>query len=638
MFTAPAPFSILASRARRLIDALEAQIHGRQITGRAQLLAGVIDAVATFTRTLTEPLLEPPRTTADELLIRELVTDPVAQAAEDVELGHEQVELLRDLTYQIFNVSQAERAGLADMLAECHSLVDAYRVWVSDSDPSFLWASDTFNDSSKVDSSSSVFVNSRAGTLTLNPISAISLADHITELTIDRKQSAGGLPGNNLEIRAPGQAPLSGVNPEPRPLMYGDNRPRPDDISAILDGNPDSWFEWERVYVNSPQPTIQVGQAFIADPAGAANNGIAAMDNWSCFVQWPGDPQIDQGGTHVITTKTKVKKGGLAGLLGGTKTKTVKTAALNGHPLAYFHLDDRQDLVLALQITLDQPRPLSWVQLTPYLRGAAYPTVDQILVSNDGNRWQRVLETPTTLNPRINRGVDFTQLGAAASNFEGVGVWPMPSVPIRYLRITLRQTQLYELPLGIGHRFYTQNIPGKKYKNGTPRQRRASGPIPIVGSQASTLAPGSRTDFSASETQTQAQVSELFDIFFGQRQVIGIRDLLLEERTYAESGQFVSTPFTFTTPVRAVALLTTEKIPEDWPAAGPEGKAWIYYEVSGDGQSWVKIVPQIGALQDSVIRFDAPTSTVYLRATFSRPADRVGQSPILLAYALKLLP
>jgi hypothetical protein len=638
VFTSPAPFSVVLNRARRLVDSLEARLHSQEISSRAQLLEGVLDAVANFTRTLTEPLMRPLRMSADELLIKELVATPVGEANEDVELAHLQVDELRALTHQIFNVCQAERAGLSDSLAECQSLVDEYRVWVSDSDPTFLWASDTFNDRSKVDGISSIFVDTRAGTLTLNPISSISLSDRITELTIDRKQSAGGLPGNNLEIRAPGQVPFSGVNPEPRPVMYRDNRPRPDNIAAILDGNPDSWFEWERVYVPAPQPTIQVGQALVSDPAGTPNQGIPAMDNWNCFIQWPGDQQIDQGRSHVVTTKTKVKKKGLAGLLGLKKTKTTRTRVLNGHPLAYFHPEDREDLVLALEITLDQPRPVSWVQLTPYLRGTAYPTVDQILVSNDGSRWRRLLETPTVLNPRINRGVDFTQLGAAASNFEGVGVWATPQVPIRYLRITLRQTQVYDTPLGIGHRFYTQNIPGKKYKNGTPRQRRSSGPIPVVGSADSTLSAAPQTDYSASETATQLEATELFDIFTAERQVIGIRDLLLEERTYAETGQFVSTPFILATPARAVALITTEKIPEDWAAAAPDGKPWLFHEVSADGQSWQTIVPQVGQLQDSVVHFETPTTTVFLRTTFSRPLDRAGETPILQAYALKLLP
>lgn len=639
MFTAPAPFNVILNRARRLLDRLEGQIQSQAISSRAELLAGVLDATATFTRTLSEPLLQPLRMSADELLIRQLVSVPVEEANEDVELAHIQVEHLRDLTHQIFNVCQAERAGLTEQLAQCQSLVDEYRVWVSDSDPSFSWASDTFNDQSKIDPASSVFVDVRAGTLTLNPISSTSLSDRITELTIDRKQSAGGLPGNNLEVRAPGQVPFTGVNPEPRPILYRENQPEPNNLASILDGNPDTWFEWERVYVSVPQPTIQVGQAYVADPAGAANTGIAGMDNWGCFIQWPGDSQIDQGGNGVAVSKKKVKRGGLAGLLGLKKTKTVKKPTRTGYPLAYFDPEDQQELVLALSITLDQPRPLSWIQLTPYLRGTAYPIVEQILVSNDGNRWSRLLDTPTVLNPRINRGVDFSQLGSAASNFEGVGVWPTPSVPIRYLRIILRQTQMYDTPLGIAHRFYTQNIPGKRYKNGTPRQRRTSGPIPVVGTPDSTLSTGTaRVDYTASENLTQLQATELYDLFTAQRQVIGIRDLLLEERTYAETGQFVSTPFVLPVPARAVALLTTEKIPEDWPAAGPDGKGWIFYEVSADGQSWQSIVPQVGQLQDSVIHFAEPATTLFLRATLSRPVDRPGESPILQAYAMKLLP
>jgi hypothetical protein len=600
LLTSQSPFNLAARRARRLLDRIERKIQRGELPTQAQFLAELLSGIQQFAASLHEPSMEVRRMGRDELLIREHLTDPLDEAQEDLELSFEQISLLRDLTRQTFNVCLAEQAGLKDALAEDTALVDAYRLWVSDSDPGFLWFGDTFNDVSKTDPGSTAFVDTLAGVVSLPPTDKKPLSDRVQSITIDRSLSAGGLPGNNLEIRQPGREAGTGDRKEPRPVLFSDSQPRKDWLPAVLDGDPDTWFEWERVYLPIPQPVVPVGRAFVADPGGKPKRDIAKLANWNCYVRFPGDFQTDTG----------LKRGGF--------------------PLAYFKTTDRQDLRLALQIVLDQPRRVSWLQLTPFLRGQAYPEVEQLLISADGQTWRSLIDVPTTLHPRINRGVDFSSLGAAASNFEGVGVWAFPATPIQYVKIVLKQSQSYQTSLGIGHRFYLDRK-GKK---------RVKGPITVVGSFESKLGSGPAVDFTASEVGTDLQLQEVFDIFSAERQAIGIRDLLLEERLYAVSAQWTSKPFLLPEgrPAKVVALLATEQIPEEWGAADENGQPWIRYEISPDGQIWTPIIPQRAQLEDSTVRFEEPAASLYLRATFSRPADAEGQTPLIQAYAMKVLP
>lgn len=624
MLTSSSPFTIAASRAKNLLSAIEDKIHRGEISTRAALLSEIISSVSDFVNTLSEPSLTVPFMKADELLIKEFVSDPIEEADEDVQLAEEQVSLVRDLMKQVFNTSQAERAGIQEGLAEITALMDILRLWISDSDSSFLWVGDTFNDTTRTDPLSTVFVDTGGGTLVLQPDSATPLSDKILSITIDKKYSEGGIPGNNLEIRATGQESFTGQRPEPLPILYRDSQPTKDDLTAVLDGNSDTWFEWERVYVPFPQSTIVAGSAHIYDPGGKPFNDPLAMLGWSCFIRWPGDTVLDQGQNKQVQDVKKVKV--FFGLI--SKKKKTYRQEKGGYPIAYFNTTDRKDLTLGLVIELDQPRSVSWLQLTPFLREGTYPQVDQILISADGDQWRNIIDVPTVLNPKINRGVDFSSLGNAASNFEGIGVWAFPKTKIKYVKILLRQLNTYPTAFGAGHS-YQLDKKGKK---------RTTPPVRVVGSYNASLKKSDSLDFATTEPDTQVAVTQLFDVLRADRQLIGIRDLLLEERAYRTTGQYIAKPFQLSQPARAVALLAGESIPVEWDKTTPDGKPWIFYEVSADGQSWLQIIPQVAQLEDSVVRFDTPASTLYFRATFSRPDDRPNETPVLYSYALKVLP
>ncbi|HYT43719.1 MAG TPA: hypothetical protein VEP90_15375, partial [Methylomirabilota bacterium] len=346
------------SRAQRLLASVEQKIQSGQISTRAGLLSELISSLSDFTSSLSEPSLAVPFMTLDEILVKEFVSDPVNESDQDCQLADEQVAMIRDMAKQVFNTCQAERSGLQESLAEVTNLMNELRLWISDSDSSFLWVGDSFNDTSKTDTISTVFVDTTAGTCILQPDTSLSLSNNIASITIDKKYSEGGIPGNNMEIRAPGQAAFTGEQQEPRPILFDDTQPTPDDLTAVLDGNPNTWFEWERVYCVFPQPTIVARTAHIYDPGGKPFKTPLDMLGWSCFIKWPGDVTVDEGQTVTVQGSKKIKVLGI--ITTKKKTQQIEKA---GYPLAYFKDTDRRDLLLGLVIELDQPRPVSWLQL-----------------------------------------------------------------------------------------------------------------------------------------------------------------------------------------------------------------------------------------------------------------------------------
>jgi hypothetical protein len=139
--------------------------------------------------------------------------------------------------------------------------------------------------------------------------------------------------------------------------------------------------------------------------------------------------------------------------------------------------------------------------------------------------------------------------------------------------------------------------------------------------------------FGRKREVTIKAVEEGTDIFDGERSYIALRELNLIRSQFESSAELRSTPLDFTTPVSQIALYVTEQIPPEW-----EQRPWIRYYLSVDGESWSEVRPlsQTGDLQSQVYIPPAKvTSRVYFRAQFSRPADDVYRSPLLLHYALQ---
>lgn len=619
------------SRARKLLDKIEADIYSGLIKTENDLAEALFFATHEFIDTVGNPLMSPEEIRKDDQLVREKIEVPIAEASEDIEVAYEQLSSIRGITTQIFNLATAEVNGLKERVDQVTGLVNTLRIITGDSDKSFVWVGDSFNDKSKVDPSSSARVDINGGVVTLNPVESKSMTDNIVRAYIDKDYSEGGLPGNNLEIQSPGVQALTGTGKSPRPITYRDSN-HTGSLVALWDGEPDTWFEWERLYVPVPQTTIEAGLSIVADPAGRVNKDIAMLYNWNCFVRWPGEEALDVGvglkGLPLVTFE-------------GNHIKTVvkrrpDPSKRNDSQIPFKKVKkegEREDLTLGITIELSEAMPVSWVQLTPLIKEGLYPTVEQILISNDGEVWKALLETPTTLHPRMNRGISFEAEGVVGNSFEGVGVWSLPSTPIKYIKIYLKQESAYKTKYGIAHRFYYKQN-NKKKKNDW--RGRTKGPVTIVGDFAS--APGDTPDPTYGEQELKPALRDAFDILEADRQVIAIRDFLLEQRVYDVEGTFLSKTWTLEKEINVVGLLANEIIPIEWPDTDEDGRPWIMYEISPDGTNWYSITPQNSDLDDTIVTFPVPTKTIQLRATFSRPEDRETETATLSNYALKMIP
>jgi hypothetical protein len=449
LLTSQSPFNLAARRARRLLDRIERKIQRGELPTQAQFLAELLSGIQQFAASLHEPSMEVRRMGRDELLIREHLTDPLESGAEDLELSFEQISLLRDLTRQTFNVCLAEQAGLRTLFLPRTPLSS---MPIGSGSPTATPVSSGSGTRSTTSARRTRAARRSSTpwrvTVSLPPTDKKPLSDRVQSITIDRELSAGGLPGNNLEIRQPGREAGTGDRKEPRPVLYSTP-------SRARTGCRPSW--------TGSGHLVRVGAGLPSDPPARGSRR-------ACFRRRSGrEAEARHRPACELELLRSISRRFPDGH--GSEARRLSARLLQDEPIG-------RSCGSRSRSSLDQPRKVSWLQLTPFLRGQAYPEVEQLLISADGQTWRSLIDTADgALHPRINRGVDFSSLGAAASNFEGVGVWAFPATPIQYVKIVLKQSQSYQTPLGIGHRFYLDRK-GKK---------RVKGPITVVGSFESKL-------------------------------------------------------------------------------------------------------------------------------------------------------
>lgn len=620
--------SIALGRISRRLSELEASFNRSDINTRLALIIEVNRTLSLLRNQINSPSLQVP---SFNILKGSVLSTAFDQAFEDIELAAEVTERLRIGQYNFTNYALVVLASLQARLREATALVDRFRIWVPDSVESYVWVSDTFNSSEKVHRDSVIRVDTRGGYVSLVTHTSRTVNSLISKIGLE--SNSGGIPGNNLEISEPGVLPFGGTRSEPQPIRYKDQH-NTDRVGNIFDGNPDSWFEFERVHLKNPQPIIHAGKSLIYDPTGRPYNKIPELGGWRCYIKRPGETTIDtgvskQGYPMVVFEQVSTRRGADGGITHPTaqaQTRHTRRRPFNNiqdEPRGTLHYGDAP-LELVISIELSNLTAISWIELTPFIRSEKYPIVKQVSISATGEKWKDLLNNDITLHPRINRNVDFTRYGINSSNFEGIAVFPTPSTKIKFIRITLQQNSSYECAEGIAHEYYAKR-----------RGRRTIAPIPVVGETSdSSLDLDSDDGFINEEARQRQRTFRGFDIFQARRFCIGIRDILLEERLYVESGVLYSTPITLDTEVKAAGLIVTENIPDTYPT----DTRWINYEISTDNENWLSILPKSSGADSSVVNFPNSTKSLYFRAKFSRPADQPNTSPLLLAYALQLLP
>lgn len=649
MYPVKDPLTLIETRAKSALDKIEKELADGTINSQTDLVAAIESAWKTvFIETNTQ--IDIPDFRVGELPLASMLIDPWTQVEESINEEWTEWENLRHLLGDDYNRLKAEVVGIDSLIGTVTTKTTQFALGSSDTIDRFVWASDSFLGYDYIDQDhTTAFVDTKSGVITLSVDSLDIIDSQISNLVVD-KQNSVGIPGNNLEVKDPGQAGLPEANPEPSPILYGDPDPHTS-LTALFDNQPNTWFEWETNFLPQVQKLIKLRSAYVYDSAGGKEEDILNITGkkgwgWKRYILWPGDTNWDKGPDG------------------------------DGYWIADFINQRLARFVFT--ITLSNPNTLSLIQLIPKTFGATYPIVESILISSDGQRWEEIASN-VRLDSHINEAVPAGKAGVPEGNYTGTGLFFIPTkVPIQYIKISLKASDFYTPQNGFGHHYYVKftqetvkhsgffgiGASSKTWVQDTrepnPEEGLVTAPpgqgvdtkslFTIAGAAIGSAIPGVGTVigglvgsfvgsiigglFSTKHESKFLSSEDHYDIFNGQRSVIGISDIELSRRVYSQSSQIISKQLTFSRPLAGAAIIVTEDIPQDWD----HNMRWINYYLSVDGTTWKSILPENLATGDQTSIILNGEQNLYFRAELTRPSDKTEETSVLKAYAIKGIP
>ncbi len=203
---------------------------GTSFETQEEIISEVVRVLGDFYRDLNEPIFVP------ELVMEGDTPDPVLynrvwnRILDDLSIIFTELENLEALTLNNFNFITTESSRLLARLKNVSSQLGDYILYSSNPTRNAFYFKDSFNDLSRIDTNSSLLntpeceIDQDQG-IVLLPVNKEK--DSIIKITEEPviNTSSNGVAGNNQQINA-------AFNGDP---------------SVILDNNPDTWFEYEKV-------------------------------------------------------------------------------------------------------------------------------------------------------------------------------------------------------------------------------------------------------------------------------------------------------------------------------------------------------------------------------------------------------
>lgn len=671
-----------------------------------------------LSRAITEALLAPP--SASAAAPRVYVPDaegPVAPADRDAQAGgpvpgfEAEVRALSSrargavLAFTALTAeTQTRRAGLQAKLRAVAARQQSAKSLVSSGRLDWMRRMDRFLDLSGVDptASTGVVVDAQGGGgVSLAPASETDLTPAIASLTLVPERSAGGLPGDNLELASlqdlPGQSSpaagastalsaarsaagsTGGTGQEPT-VSYAGVPDLHADLSVILSPSDAGYFDWERLFVPPIQPCLPQGAAYVADPTGSPVDVTTVTHGY--------------GWTARVTEPDG----------------TTRPAA----PLALFQAPPASTappLTLSLEVDLGALQPLNQLEITVRQVGGLWPKVTAVTISADRQVWFDLRcqggaltwtgESASAVQTLGVPGADGSGAAASGDGARGTSVWDVPTTApldthgaaptFRYLSLAFAQPAAYSCPKGIGHPFYVHVTQTRKsgsslfglshtHSQSTTAQRLSS-PDTLVNatlgvlSRSSGRLGGSLASVlgAASSLLPVSALGNTLGVLAGNGGISGVVTGLIggllgghkSTTTLLQAGEYNDVFAAFRQVISLVqvkplarayatgsAQIVTAPLTFTQPAAAvrllvddhaPAGTS-LRYEVSADaGQTWTAIVPSdLGTppspAQAAATTVTFPAPTRSVRVRATLSTTTTFATPRLLGYCLEALP
>lgn len=582
----------------------------------AEVNALVADTIKRYYVNLGRPLLIVKKAEEGHLPFIEDYNDSVEEVTEDISILYNESDKIGKYLSDYFNYAQSEKLRIEQMIRGVTGFVNDLSLIANDTDANSVYFRDSFEDSTKIETS--MIIGTPAQISTIEGIATLA-----RQATVNRSVNASikSLTGNGNAgtyhlVREAKMTSTDGTVTDTYQFI-SDQIPN-DKTNAILDGRPDTIFEYEMVNCNQDD-IVNIAKSYDFDFVKGAKQGdklrlklIIELDKAE-DINWininPYNPAYSTGKVTVYSIRTSEDGFDYQGLYEGGSF--IIDSEINTTAQTY-----RADAIF------------------------------------DGSN-------------------SFTN-----SKFAGQGVWAFPTRIAKYIEVVLDQNESYEEM--IGHVYY---LKVKKDSDGNTvgqpvRVRQSDVPDMIQKSDPGKFALDGSTDIIKG---IESFIGWRYAI--GLRD-INVMSYQFQEKSELVSTRFSIVPSgqtsdTGTTIIKEIMLYANEKIPQSYLSQIATSNDWIQYYISIDDVNWHRISPQHhqpvtatvqwdetkqtgfppkiyeinGNMTDLESSFqlykgyltsDKPVKAVRLKVVMSRPtdkdlADSVSTTPILEDYALRII-
>lgn len=314
-------------------------------------------------------------------------------------------------------------------------------------------------------------------------------------------------------------------------------------------------------------------------------------------------------------------------------------------------------------IKLAEPTDINWLHLDPYLPPAynlSKVIVHSINTSLDGIKFEPIYPGRPILHTAIDLIVvsdphiipDYVYMnGFMGSKLVGQGIWNFPTRRAQYIEVVLDQEEAHDEHIGITtYSRVSTHTDGEGKQIETTTQIREQ----EVSAEIRDELPGK---YPISDT---VYILKEVDVVSGWRYCLGLRDINIFTNTFARSSEVITKAYKIDREIQAIALETTERIPDDFIDDLSLRNNWIEYYISFNDVDWHPISPihhrpitgnpippKVYTINTHhyadpnetphVLQTDTPVYQVRLKAVLQRPDTLVSFTPILEDYTLRII-
>lgn len=359
---------------------------------KEDLLALTAETIQRYYVNLGKPLLIQRRAEEGHLPFIENYNDSMEEIVEDISILFNEVEKIGDYLSDYFNYAQSEKMRVNQKIRGLNGLVNDLNLIANDTSENGLYFRDSFEDSTKVETSMIMGmpaqVSTGEGILTLARKSVINRSQRASIKTI----AGNGSPGTFHIVRD-----IKTINEKGESIVasnyISDTIPN-DNAGVILDGRPDTIFEYQMVNVNDSD-IINVAKTYDFEYVKGKKDG-------------------DQLRLKIVVELEKPED-------------------INWLNINPYHPTYSKGKVIVYSIRTSE----DGFEYLPLYEGGNY------IINSEINTTPQTYRADTIFDGSNS----FTE-----SKFAGQGVWAFPTRKAKYVEIVLDQKESYEEK--IGHTYY----------------------------------------------------------------------------------------------------------------------------------------------------------------------------------------